>query len=182
MNDLKITLLLFGSIVLSGCGKATGIREYEVPREEEKVLTSELLRDKFQAVPFRWTAPKDWEVATNDQFSAFAWTAGPKNASARITISELAGEAGVQPQFVRWRGQLKLPEMDPAEVMKSVEKVSLKGLTGDWVEFIGDSESILGMIVPFKGKLWIFKYRSANSTAKEQRDAFRGFCESLTAD
>ena len=87
---LSVTLLL---VTLSGCGSSSDIREYEVAREDEKVLTSDLLRDQFEAVPFRWEIPKDWVAAQNDQFSAFAWTSGPADASARITVSDLPGTA-----------------------------------------------------------------------------------------
>ena len=181
MNKLPlyITLLLF---TLSGCGSSSDIREYEVAREDEKVLTSDLLRDQFEAVPFRWDVPKDWVAAQNDQFSAFAWTTGPSDASARITVSDLPGTAGVEPQFVRWRGQLQLPETDPAEMMKNVETLTLKGLTGQWMTINSDTETILGMIASYKDKLWVFKYRSSNSTAEVQRAAFRSFCESLNVE
>ena len=177
-NFLSVLLLLSAA----GCGPSSPIREYEVPRESEQVLTSDLLRDQFEAIPFRWKVPTDWEAAENDQFSAFAWTAGPAGVRARITVSDLPGTAGVAPQFARWRGQLQLPEVDPAEMMKSVETIKVGGLTGQWIEIEGQSESILGMIAEYGNKLWVIKYRSANSTAKEQRDAFRGFCESLSVD
>ena len=90
--------------------------------------------------------------------------------------------AGVEPQFVRWRGQLQLPETDPAEMMKDVETLTLKGLTGQWIEIKSDTETILGMIASYKDKLWVFKYRSSNSTAEVQRAAFRSFCESLNVE
>lgn len=181
MNDLKHLRFLLLPL-LCGCGQSSDIREYEVKRESEKVLTSDLLRDQFEAVPFRWDVPRDWQTAENDQFSVFAWTAGPSDAAARITVSDLPETAGVEPQFVRWRGQLQLPETDPAELMKTVEAVPLKGLSGQFIEIKGESESIMGMIAAYKDKLWVFKYRSANSTADVQRAAFRGFCESLTAE
>lgn len=174
-----ITLLLF---TLSGCGSGSDIREYEVAREDEKVLTSDLLRDQFEAIPFRWEVPKDWVAAQNDQFSAFAWTAGPADASARITVSDLPGTAGVEPQFVRWRGQLQLPEIAPSEVMKDVETLTLTGMTGQWIEIKSDTETIFGMIADYKDKLWVFKYRSPNGTAEIQRAAFRSFCESLSVE
>jgi len=182
MSDLKSCVLLFLILSLSGCGPNSKVREYDVAREPGKVLTSDELRGQFQAVPFRWEVPKTWQGTENDQFSAFAWSTGPKSAAARITVSDLPGTAGVERQFVRWRDQLKLPEIDPADVMKTVETVTMKGLTGQWIEIRGEAETILGMIAPYKDKLWVFKYRSGNSTADQERAAFRKFCESLKID
>lgn len=182
MNVSQKSVIIALFFVTLGCGQSSAIREYEVTRESEEVLTSELIRDQFEAVPFRWKVPSDWEAAENDQFSAFAWSAGPSAAKARITVSDLPPTAGIEPQFVRWRGQLQLPEIDPAEMMKSTETVKAKGLSGQWIEIPGESETILGMIAAYQGKLWVFKYRSVNSTAKEQKEAFRGFCESLSTE
>ena len=182
MNDLKTSVLVSVALVLLGCGQNSAVREYDVPREDEKVLTSDLLHDQFESVPFRWEVPKNWVATENDQFSAFAWTAGPSSASARITVSDLPETAGIEPQFIRWRGQLQLAEIPPADVMKTVETVSLQGLTGQWVEINGDAETIMGMIASYKDKLWVLKYRSANSTAVEMRDSFRSFCESLKVE
>ena len=174
--DLVVILM---SAVLVGCNGDSAIVPYEVERESDRVLTSELLRDQFNPIPFRWTVPEEWTEVDNDQFSASAWSAGSKKDPARITVSGLAAASGLEAQFVRWRGQLKLPEIPNAEVMSSVKDVALKGAVGKWCEFKNENESILGMIVPHKDRLWIFKFRSANSTAAKERDRFRSFCESL---
>ncbi len=165
-----------------GCNKNSRVVQYEVEREPEKVLTTEVLRDQFDPLPFLWTVPKEWADAENDQFSTMAWTAGSKNDSARITVSGLSAASGLEAQIVRWRGQLKLPEMEVAEVMKSVEDVTLKGATGKFCEFSNDTETILGMIVPHQTKLWIIKYRSSKALAEKQRTVFRGFCESFKVE
>lgn len=162
-----------------GCEDAA-IREYVVEREQKEFYTSDLLRDEYSAVPFRWTVPSDWKTADNDQFSKFAWQAGGSD-GARITVSDLPGTAGIAPQFSRWRDQLQLPRMESGDIMKSVEQISLKGMTGQWIELRGETESILGMIVSHKDKLWVIKYRSSNSVAETQRAGFRNFCESLAA-
>lgn len=166
-------------LTLVGCNKDSRILHYEVEREPDKVLTTELLRDQFDPIPFSWKIPVEWADAENDQFSAMAWTAGSKNDSARITVSGLSAGSGLEAQIVRWRGQLKLPEMDVAEVMKSVEDITLQGATGKFCEFSNDTETILGMIVPHQSKLWIIKYRSSNALADKQLGEFRGFCESF---
>jgi len=176
--DILCVLLL---LTHAGCNKSSGVLQYEVDRESDKVLTTDLLRDQFDPIPFRWSVPREWSDAENDQFSAVAWTVGSKNDSARITVSGLSAASGLESQFVRWRGQLQLPEMSTAEVMKSVEDIKLDGATGKWCVFKNDTESILGMIVPYKDKLWIIKFRSSNTLAETQQAAFRSFCESLKA-
>ena len=181
MHHSKSGFCLFVLVLLCGCDPQSQIREYEVAHEPGKVMTSDVLRDQFETIPFRWEVPKDWEQAENDQFSLFAWTAGPKGEASRITISSLAGSAGIEPQFIRWQGQLKIPESETAELLKSVEEVTLGEIKGRRIEIKGEAESILGMIVPYNEKLWVIKFRGTNSTAADQRKAFRSFCESLKA-
>jgi hypothetical protein len=177
--DILCALVL---LIQVGCNRDSGIVHYEVDRESDKVLSTDLLQDQFDPIPFRWKVPAEWAEAENDQFSAMAWSVGPKADPARITVSGLSAASGLEAQIIRWRGQLKLPEMAPAEVMKSVEDVTLPGATGKWCEFKNETESILGMIVPHADKLWIIKFRGSNVTAEKARDAFRGFCESLKVE
>ena len=171
--DIFCVLLLLTQV---GCSKSSGIIQYEVDRESDKVVSTDLLRNQFDPIPFRWKVPAEWTEAENDQFSAMAWTVGSKSDPGRITVS------GLEAQIVRWRGQLKLPEMAAAEIMKSVEDVTLSGATGKWCEFKNETESIQGMIVPHTDKLWIIKFRGGKATAEKVREAFRGFCESLKVE
>ena len=177
--DILCVLLL---LIQVGCNRDSGIVQYEVDRESDKVLSTDLLRDQFDPIPFRWKVPAEWAETDNDQFSAIAWNVGTKSDPARITVSGLSAASGLEAQFVRWRGQLELPQLTAAEVMKSVEDVKLQRATGKWCEFKNETESILGMIVPHEDKLWIIKFRGSNVTADKVRDAFRGFCESLKVE
>ena len=65
MNDLKFGVLLLLLSLLSGCGPNAKVREYEVAREQEKVVTSDVLRKEFQPVPFRWKVPENWQSTAN---------------------------------------------------------------------------------------------------------------------
>lgn len=174
-----IVLMVFLSCT-AGCGQRSEVREYVVDREDSQVFTSDVIRDRFQAAPFAWEVPETWDFADNDQFSKFAWTVGPSKKT-RITISDLSGSAGLVAQFVRWSGQVGLEAGDPAELMKLVEPLELKGASGQWIELKGASETILGMIVPSGDKLWIVKLRSGNSEVAAVKDSFRRFCESWQA-
>jgi len=171
-----ITIVALGG--LAGCADNTDIREYSVQGDGSKIYTSDVLRSEFQPVPFRWEVPKSWKTAQNDQFSKMAWSAGPDDTPARITISDLAAQAGIAPQFGRWAGQINYPNNDPAALMQLVQNISLGDMSGQWIELAGPSETILGMIVPFEDKLWVVKLRAEKSVAEELMKDFRSFCES----
>jgi hypothetical protein len=185
------SIFLLGLVLTAvcGCGPEEEVRRYVAkpdPGQEQKILTTELIRGRFQkreastSVPFRWVVPSNWTAAAQDQFSQFAWNSGPGQ-SVRITVTGLPGSAGIEPQFVRWGGQINLDTSDPAVLLKQVEELSLKGAQGQWIELKGPSDTILGMIVPHGDMLWVVKLKGENSAAAEVRDSFRQFCESWQA-
>ena len=166
---------------LTGCQEKPVIRQYSVTAEAKKIVTTEAVRSQFPVIPFHWTVPSDWRMAPNDQFSVVAWTAGPKDpkSEARITLSDLPASAGLEAQVVRWRGQVSLPAVDPAEAMKGMESLKIGSETGTLVELKGPEETILGLIVSRPDKMWVVKYKSPRATADQQRKSFREFCESF---
>ncbi len=166
---------------LTGCGESPQVREYVLKPETERIITSEVLRSQFPVMPFRWTVPEQWRSAENDQFSLMAWAAGPKDSpeEARITVSELPPGAGIEPQIGRWRVQIGMDQGTEAELKKDVEQLAIGEESGSWIELQGAKETILGLILIANEKMWVLKYRSSNETARQQRAAFRGFCESL---
>ena len=189
-RQLLITGLLLSAAC--GCGPDAQIKQYAAQPDkgsEQKILTSDLLRSRFQSkntaassptIPFRWIVPEDWQTAKQDQFSQFAWTAGP-NQAARITVTGLPGTAGIEPQFVRWGGQIQLDTSDPAALLQHVQEIPLGTIKAQWIELVGPSETILGMIVPHNDQLWVVKLKAENPAAAQVRDSFRKFCESWQA-
>ncbi|MBL8809650.1 MAG: hypothetical protein JNM43_05690 [Planctomycetaceae bacterium] len=175
---IKSLLSIIALCWLVGCAEDAGIREYSVKGDNSRIFTSDVLRSEFGSIPFRWDVPKTWKTAQNDQFSKMAWSAGPDDTPARITISDLPSQAGIAPQFGRWAGQINFSSNDPAALMQLVQNVSLGDMNGQWIELVGPSETILGMIVPHNDSLWVVKLRAEKSVAEELKKDFRGFCES----
>ena len=169
---------------LLGCGETPQVREYVVPREEERLVTTEALRSSYSVMPFQWKVPAEWRSVENDEFSKKAWTAGSGQpaAQAKITITDLPASAGLKPQIDRWSGQVKLDPKAAEEALQAMEQLPLGDADGSWVELKGEQETILGMIIPVNDVLWIVKYRSVNPTAEKLRSSFRGFCESLKVE
>lgn len=167
------------TLILSGCAPAPEIREYTVESEHNRVFTSEMIRDQFPAIPFQWGVPDSWVVGDNDQFSKMAWQVSLDGDAGRITLSDLPGGAGLIPQVTRWRGQIGITADPKADPMDGTETIELDGGTGTIVDLQGEEETILGMLLPVKDKLWIFKFRGRNKLADAQRDSFRAFCKSV---
>ena len=167
------------SLLLVGCGPKGEVREYVVKSDGERVFTSDLLKSEFGVIPFNWEVPELWKLAGNDQFSKVAWTVGPKEDPARMTVSDLPIAAGLVPQIGRWRGQIGITLADSDDPMQGTETLKLDGGSGTYVAFTGEEETILGLMVPLDDKLWIFKYRSSNAVADQQKERFRKFCESV---
>lgn len=166
--------------VLIGCNSADQVVRYTAESEQQQFLTSELIRDRFQSVPFSWDVPGEWKSAQNDEFSKFAWLAGPSGRT-RITVSDLPATAGIAPQVARWGGQIGLQPESPAALMNSVEPLPLAGMTGQWVELKGPNETILGMLLTYKEKLWVVKLRCSNDDVGSLREQFRSFCQSWSS-
>ncbi len=184
MRNLLRICLIHGLLTGVGCGERPEVREYVVPAEKQRVVTTEAIRSQFPVIPFRWKVPTEWRSASNDQFSVVAWAAGPREepGEARITLSELPGTAGVAAQIARWRGQISLPAVSEEEALRAAQALE-SGISGaSWVELKGDEETILGLLIPHVQSLWVFKYRSPNATAGQLRQSFRDFCEHLSLE
>lgn len=176
--SLRMLLLATATCTLSvGCGEPPPIRTYVVASENEQEFTSELLRRDYPPIPFRWSVPSSWSLATNDQFSLRAWNAGPPAEQARITLGRFPAGAGVEAQVARWRRQLELPP--DANAMKDVENLKTQNGDASYATLTGKEETILALILPIDAQMWILRFRGQNSTAKVEGDGFRRFCESL---
>ena len=176
---LSLSTLALLLLLTAGCNRQPEIRDYTVPRETKRLFTSDVIRDQFPTIPLRWDVPESWTEAEADQFSRMAWTTGPAAREARITVTDLPGAAGVEPQLVRWRRQLSLPPAEPQELMQDAEPLKITNGEGTWVDLEGPADSILAAIVSHEGKLWVVRFRGPNATASEEKETFRNFCESL---
>ena len=166
-------------LIIAGCSESPGIREYVVARENQKDLTSELLRSEFPSIPFLWAVPEAWAVASNDQFSMRAWATGPATRPARITLGKFPAHTGVPAQVMRWRRQLGLKTDDIDVAMQSVTSLRTQNGAGSFATIEGENETILAFILPIESHFWIFRFKGPSSTSEATADLFRRFCQSL---
>lgn len=156
-----------------GCTQRTPVRQFTVESAGE-VESSESLRSSFGTLPFKWSkVSEDWEVADNDQFSVVAWNVVSDQGEGRITLSNVSMQMKISDQVTRWRGQIGNTDTGGTTPM------ILQGGAATWVDISGDKEGILGMMIPRRSTLWVFKFRGSNDVIDEQRKQFKAFCESV---
>lgn len=149
--------------------------------------TTDRLRPLFQgnkrptavALP-DFQVPSEWRQAENDQFSAAAFSAGPEDRAARITITQTPAAVGILGQVNRWRGQVGAEPLPADQTMDSFPTVSMGNIPASFVEIVGnDGESIAGAIASVAGQLWFFKMRGPAETVNEELERLKTFCESV---
>jgi hypothetical protein len=106
---------------------------------------------KKRPAEVEYEAPKEWRERPPVQFSMAAWEVGQGDKAATITISEIGG--GLVANVNRWRGQLGLPQLDEAALLRETRDVPVGNRTGKMVELVnpnakGDYAAIIGVIAP----------------------------------
>jgi hypothetical protein len=133
-----------------------------------------------------WTVPAGWQETPGGQFliAKFNLT-GEAGATAAVNVSMSTGEGGGWIGNVnRWRGQLGLGELTPAELSAATTALELPGGKAMLVDLLGtDARTgqparVLGAMVPQPGRAWFYKLMGHPTLVDSQRDAFATFVQS----
>lgn len=132
------------------------------------------------------TAPANWKEGRVGGMRKAAFDIQEGDLKAEVTVIDLPGEAGDRLANVnRWRGQVGLQDLTADELAKSMTKVPVGDLQGDYVELVGDAsvakpQTILGAIVDHGGKAWFIKLQGDRELAAKQIENFKSFVKSVT--
>lgn len=135
------------------------------------------------ASSLKYEVPEAWTEKTPDGIRKAAFQIDQDGKSAEVTVIDLP-ESGLVPNVNRWRGQIGLAPLSPAEIDQQVEAIEIDGHAGHYVEMWTDEsapkpEAILAAIVSIDGQSWFIKLQGDAALAEAERDAFRAFYESI---
>lgn len=130
---------------------------------------------------FTYDTPEGWQPGPTGEFRKVSFfVKGDGGAKVEITVSSLAAAgSALLPNINRWRGQVKLPEVDQATLDKSLVPVAISGKGGHFVELAGGTETILGAVVLVGDEGWFFKLRGDKALAAQEKDNFLSFVKSM---
>ena len=131
-------------------------------------------------VPFKFQKPDGWLDGDVRGMRRLAYYAGKSTKAPEFTVIDLAvGGSDTVPNVQRWRQQVKLPNGTPEEIGKDVKKISLGAVEGDYVELVGETDAMLGVIVRSGDRGWFFKLSGPREAVLAQKAQFETFMQSV---
>lgn len=92
-----------------------------------------------------------------------------------ITVDRMPAGGGLAANVNRWRGQIGLSPVDPAELAKQTKQVEIGGAAADYVELLGEQETIFGAVAERGGEAWYFKLKGASDLAEAEKENFEAW-------
>lgn len=131
-----------------------------------------------------WTAPAHWTAKAVSSMRKGSFTvAGPEGATADLAITAFPGDVGGEVANVnRWRGQLGLAPLSPADATAAITHLQVNGLAVGVVDFANaasPAQRIHGAMVPYQGATWFFKLVGPDAVVAPEHDAFLAFLKSI---
>lgn len=128
----------------------------------------------------KYETPQGWTPAPAGGLRKAAFMVADGKQSAEVTIVSLPLGSGTLLQNVnRWRDQVGLEALSQDEVDRSLSKMEIAGLPGNYIEVIGPREAILGVLVSDANATWYFKLKGSIEIAQRERANFEAFVRSV---
>jgi hypothetical protein len=133
-----------------------------------------------------WTAPSHWVSKPASAMRKATYVAnGDGGAVAELSITAFPGDVGGELANVnRWRGQIQLPPLSPAELATAMVRSEQNGLARAVVDFTGKGpdggpQRVLGAMVPSAGATWFFKFTGPPALLTREKPAFDAFLKTI---
>ncbi len=177
-----LVLLSCCSVWLAGCKPDVGIHQVRVPAEDsERRGTKPTLPAATEATPeadgLQYQTPAGWTVKANGPMRLASLDIIDGQQKCDVSIIRLGPDQPVLENVNRWRGQIKLAEVTEGELQ--LKPIKCGGHNGQLVQLVGETETILGVIVPQPDATWFVKLQGPNALALRELEKFVAFTESI---
>jgi hypothetical protein len=131
-----------------------------------------------------WTAPAAWTAKPNGPMRKGSFSIKGDGGDADLSITAFPGSTGgLLANINRWRGQLGLAPLDEGELAANTVHLDAGDLHMVVVDFAanatGESNRILGAIVPHDTDTWFFKLMGPEALVESQKPAFLEFLHTI---
>lgn len=195
-----LALLLCGGL-LASCDRAKP-HSYTIPKEERPLATitataqapapskpatpgnMQILPGMAEAAQaagaLQFDTPGGWVKQVPSGIRKAELNYNSPDGTATITVTVFPGDVGgLLSNINRWRQQVGLPAITNADLPQATTPSTVSNHRATYVRLAGDTQSILGALLPFHGKTWFFKMLGDTKTVLSQEPAFQQFLDSV---
>jgi hypothetical protein len=200
-NLQRLPLILAGiaALCLSGCDQAQPVT-YQIPKEQRADTVPTMAAatapeksdpSKMNVLPgmqqaaneageVKFTTPRGWENLAASGIRKANLKVTTDTGSAEITILTFPGDVGGRLANInRWRGQVGLEAATDEDLPAFTTSYDISAHRGLYVRLEGETQSILGALLPFHGSTWFVKMLGDTSTVLANEASMKQFLDSI---
>lgn len=188
MPERLATTALIALFTLTACSRDE-VRSYRVPKEASPQMPGATAAASAPATgtaaALTWQAPNHWvdQGAGGMRRGSFQ-VPGDGEAMADLSIIAFPGDAGgLAANVNRWRGQVGLPNLPPAQIDAEIEHTDTAYFHVDLVTMTGEAAGVPtridGAIFNHGGESWFIKFMGPAQLVAQESANFRAFVQTV---
>ena len=183
-----LALVLLG---LTACEKQVA-KSYTIPKEKVLVSSAPQAKEsKMQVLPgmqsfaesaegITYKTPSTWTEFPPTSIRKANFKIDTTSGTAEVSITVFPGDVGgTLANINRWRQQIQLAPIDEAALKTVISPTIISNHQAYFTKIEGNTQSILGGILPFHGSTWFIKMQGDILVVDEEVDSFKEFLSSL---
>lgn len=128
----------------------------------------------------KWTKPDGWIEVPPSAMRYASFAAGTNESKVDVSVVTFSGQGGSDTDNVnRWRQQIGLPPMTPADVATQIEPLKSDGADFSAVDIAGPNARTLAAWTRREGQVWFFKATGPNGAVEKEKPNFMKFVQSI---
>lgn len=190
-NIALVGLLVIGLLLLTACEQQIA-KSYTIPKEKSAVTTTtQSDKPAMQVLPgmqsfadsasgISYQTPDSWTEFPPSSIRKANFTIDNASGTAEVSITVFPGDVGgTLANINRWRQQIGLSSIDQVSLNENISSIIISNHQGYFTKLEGNTESILGGILPFHGSTWFIKMQGDILAIDEEVDTFKTFLSSI---
>ena len=190
-NIALVGLLVIGLLLLTACEQQVA-ESYTIPKEKSAVTTTtQSDKPAMQVLPgmqsfadsasgISYQTPDSWTEFPPSSIRKANFTIDNASGTAEVSITVFPGDVGgTLANINRWRQQIGLSSIDQVSLNENISSIIISNHQGYFTKLEGNTESILGGILPFHGSTWFIKMQGNILAIDKEVDTFKSFLSSI---
>lgn len=127
----------------------------------------------------KFDKPEGWSEGPTNQFRKASFVVTEGDQKAEITVIDLSASNDWLGNVNRWREQVQLKKATATEVEQATKSISVGDIKGQYIEAVGETQTILGVMAIEGDKAWFIKLTGNKQLAEREKAHFEQFVKSL---